>query len=52
MKHEDQVWSFTDCLSFVVMNDQRLCDSLTKDAHFREAGFEPLLAEPGRSGSA
>jgi len=45
LKHEDQAWSFTDCLSFVVMNDRRLRDSLTKDDHFREAGFQPLLAQ-------
>jgi predicted nucleic acid-binding protein len=45
LKHEDQAWSFTDCLSFVVMKDQRLRDSLTKDSHFREAGFQPLLAD-------
>jgi len=45
LKHEDQAWSFTDCLSFVVMKDQGLRQSLTKDAHFREAGFQPLLAE-------
>jgi len=32
------------CEFFVVMKDQRLRDSLTKDAHFREAGFQPLLA--------
>ena len=44
LKHEDRAWSFTDCLSFVVMNDRRLRDSLTKDDHFREAGFQPLLA--------
>ena len=43
LKHEDQAWSFTDCLSFLVMKDRQLHDSLTKDAHFREAGFEPLL---------
>ena len=43
VKHDDQAWSFTDCLSFVVMKDQRLRDSLTKDVHFREAGFRPLL---------
>ena len=45
LKHEDQAWSFTDCLSFLLMKDQRLRDSLTKDAHFREAGFRPLLVE-------
>ncbi|MEE8450759.1 MAG: PIN domain-containing protein [Thermoguttaceae bacterium] len=43
LKHEDQAWSFTDCLSFLVMKDRQLRDSLTKDAHFHEAGFQPLL---------
>ena len=36
-------WSFTDCVSFVVMRDLRLRQALTKDSHFRAAGFEPLL---------
>jgi len=45
VKHDDQAWSFTDCLSFVVMGDLGLRESLTKDAHFRQAGFEPLLVE-------
>ena len=45
VKHEDQAWSFTDCLSFLVMKDRRLSESLTKDAHFQEAGFYPLLME-------
>lgn len=36
-------WSFTDCVSFVVMRDMRLRQALTKDLHFRAAGFEPLL---------
>ncbi len=43
LKHDHKAWSFTDCLSFLVMKDQRLRDSLTKDAHFHEAGFQPLL---------
>jgi len=45
LKHEDQAWSFTDCLSFVVMTQQRLRESITKDAHFGEAGFTALLIE-------
>jgi len=45
VKHEDHPWSFTDCLSFVVMKRRRVREALTKDAHFREAGFQPLLAE-------
>jgi len=43
IKHDDQAWSFTDCLSFVVMGHFGLRESLTKDVHFRQAGFEPLL---------
>ena len=43
-KHRDQPWSFTDCLSFVVMRALGLHDALTTDAHFRQAGFNPALA--------
>lgn len=44
LKHSDQGWSFTDCLSFLVMRELKLKSALTKDRHFREAGFEPLLS--------
>lgn len=43
LKHADQAWSFTDCLSFQVMKQLRLREALTKDAHFQSAGFEVLL---------
>jgi uncharacterized protein len=43
LKHHDKSWSFTDCFSFVVMRDLKLRDALTTDAHFRQAGFHPLL---------
>ena len=43
LKHSDQVWSFTDCLSFRVMSQLRLRDALTKDGHFEQAGFVALL---------
>jgi len=43
IKHLDQHYSFTDCLSFCVMKHFRLKRALTKDGHFREAGFLPLL---------
>ena len=43
LKHADQAWSFTDCLSFRIMKELRLRDALTKDGHFREAGFAVLL---------
>lgn len=36
-------WSLTDCLSFIVMNDQGLTDALTGDRHFAQSGFNPLF---------
>ena len=43
LKHSDQSWSFTDCSSFVIMKELKLISALTKDRHFQEAGFSPLL---------
>jgi predicted nucleic acid-binding protein len=34
----------TDCISFVVMQDEQLTEALTGDRHFEQAGFKPLLA--------
>jgi uncharacterized protein len=39
----DKQWSLTDCVSFVVMNDEGLTDALTGDRHFEQAGFTVLL---------
>ena len=44
LKHLDQEFSFTDCVSFVVMKEIRLKDALATDRHFRVAGFHALLA--------
>lgn len=43
LKHSDQSWSFTDCVSFCVMKELRLTDALTSDRHFEQAGFVALL---------
>jgi predicted nucleic acid-binding protein len=48
VKHLDQPWSFTDCCSFCLMRELRLSRALTKDRHFRDVGFEPLLAGTDR----
>ena len=43
LRRLDQEWSFTDCLSFLVMKELRVRPAFTKDAHFGEGGFEVLL---------
>ena len=39
----DKDWSLTDCISFVVMQDEGIQDALTGDRHFEQAGFHSLL---------
>lgn len=43
LKHSDHEWSFTDCFSFVLMKDLNIKEALTKDHHFKAAGFVVLL---------
>lgn len=40
LKHQDQEYSFTDCVSFVLMRKIGIKRALTKDQHFIQAGFE------------
>jgi predicted nucleic acid-binding protein len=39
----DKQWSLTDCISFVVMNEMNISESLTADHHFEQAGFTAML---------
>ena len=39
----DKQWSFTDCVSFRVMEQRGLTAALAHDRHFEQAGFDPLL---------
>ena len=42
-ERRDKEWSWTDCISFVVMKERGLKQSLTSDQHFEQAGFTALL---------
>jgi uncharacterized protein len=39
----DKDWSLTHCISFVVMRQHGLTESLTHDHHFEQAGFKACL---------
>jgi len=41
-RHRDKDYSFTDCASFVVMQESRIRQALTTDSHFRQMGFHVL----------
>jgi predicted nucleic acid-binding protein len=41
----DKTWSLTDCLSFVVMQEQDIYEAVTADEHFVQAGFRALMRE-------
>jgi predicted nucleic acid-binding protein len=42
----DKSWGLTDCISFVVMQEQGLKDAMPADQHFLQAGFRALLLDP------
>ncbi len=41
----DKEWQLTDCISFVVMEEEGIADALTGDRHFEQAGFNALLKQ-------
>lgn len=41
-RHRDKDYSFTDCTSFVVMQELKVKRALTTDRHFRQMGFQVL----------
>jgi predicted nucleic acid-binding protein len=41
----DKMWGLTDCISFVVMDEQGLMEAVTADKHFVQAGYRALLLE-------
>ena len=40
----DKSFSLTDCISMLTMDQLKLRDVLTRDQHFRQAGFNLLMA--------
>ena len=45
----DKEWGLTDCISFVVMQENGLAQVLTTDHHFTQAGFLNLLSNLPRA---
>jgi len=41
-QYHDKDFSFVDCMSFAIMNQQNLFQAFTFDQHFAQAGFEKL----------
>lgn len=39
----DKEWSWTDCISIVVMRARGMTKALTSDQHFEQAGFTALI---------
>ncbi len=39
----DKEWSLTDCVSFVLLQERGISESLTADEHFVQAGIKALL---------
>lgn len=48
LRWRDKDFSFTDCTSFVIMQERRIRQALTTDRHFALAGFDVV---PGRRAS-
>jgi predicted nucleic acid-binding protein len=42
-RRPDKEWTLTDCISFVVMQQDGISRALTGDRHFKQAGFQTLL---------
>jgi predicted nucleic acid-binding protein len=43
LERPDKHWGLTDCISFVVMQDQSVARAFASDRHFEQAGFERLM---------
>lgn len=44
-KHSDKQYSFTDCLSFILMRKFKLREAFSFDRHFEQAGFKTITGK-------
>lgn len=44
-RRSDKMWGFTDCTSFLIMEQRGIKQALSADRDFQQAGFETLLAD-------
>jgi len=42
-ERKDKQWSHTDCVSFNIMEENRIMEALAYDKHFAQAGFTPIM---------
>lgn len=41
----DKTWGLTDCISFIVMQQQNLTNAVTADRHFIQAAFHAMMLD-------
>jgi uncharacterized protein len=41
----DKDWSLTDCISFMVMEDNKVEQAVTADRHFTQRGYRALMVD-------
>jgi predicted nucleic acid-binding protein len=44
-QHADKGWTLTECVSFAIMRERNVTETLTGDKHFEQAGFAALLKQ-------
>lgn len=44
-RYRDKEWSFTDCVSYVIMQRLQICEAIAFDEHFRQFGFVNVITE-------
>jgi uncharacterized protein len=46
----DKEWSQTDCVSFKIMEEEKIAEALAYDKHFVQAGYQALMRNcPGKN---